>query len=284
VRYASGVSVGAFSNTTLLLVAHGSTVNAESATAPLKHAAAISQLDVFADVRVCFWKQPPFIRETFEAIQSPRVFVVPLFLSDGYFTQDIIPRELGLRASRAGKVVCYTPPIGTSARMTDVILSRAAEAVRTADPPPESETALVLAAHGTEKNSDSRGAAEWHAGRIRGLNRFAEVHAAFMEEEPRIIDITRLTRPKNIIVVPFFISDGLHAREDVPVLLGEEPETVRQRLRDAKPTFINPTARGGKLLWYSSSIGTAPLVTEVIMDRVREAGNSLNQFQPGGRI
>ncbi len=154
--------------------------------------------------------------------------------------------------------------------MTDVILSRASEVINSSARPANSETALVLAAHGTEKNSDSRQAAEWHVARIRALNRFAEVHAAFMEEEPRISDTTRFTRAANIIVVPFFISDGLHAREDVPVLLGESPETIQQRLRAGEPTFINPTARDGKLIWYSASIGTAPLVTEVILDRVKE--------------
>jgi len=271
-----------FSDATLLLIAHGSTVNAESAIAPLKHAATLEQSHVFSDVRVCFWQQPPFIRETLASVQSPGVFIVPVFLSDGYFTTEIIPRELGFPTAsneamprvdrRSNQTLFYTQPIGTSARMTDVILARAVEVIaQTGNSIPDSATALVLAAHGTSRNSDSRRAAEWHVQRIRSLNRFAEVHTAFMEEEPRIRDTVRFTNAPNIIVVPFFISDGQHAREDVPVLLGESPDAVQQRLRSNEPTFINPTERGGKRIWYSASIGTAPLVAEVILDRVREA-------------
>ncbi len=278
-----------FSDATLLLIAHGSTVNAESAIAPLQHAAALDQMRQFKEVRVCFWKQPPFIREALKSIQSRRVFAVPLFLSDGYFTTQIIPRELGLVEKpgetaapvqqRGKQTLFYAAPIGTSPRMTDVILARVHEILRTTSCAPQlSDTSLVLAAHGTNKNSDSRRTAEWHVGRIRAMNQFMDVHAAFMEEQPGISDTTRITTARQIVVVPFFISDGQHAREDVPVLLGESDAIVQQRLHSGEPTFINPTDRDGKRIWYSASIGTAPLVTEVIMDRVREAARgAVNQ-------
>ena len=72
-------------------------------------------------------------------------------------------------------------------------------------------------------------------------------------------------------MVPFFISDGLHSYEDIPVMLGEPERVVQERLKSGQPTWRNPTERKGKRLWYSASIGTEPLIADVILERVREA-------------
>ena len=76
-------------------------------------------------------------------------------------------------------------------------------------------------------------------------------------------------------MVPFFISDGLHTQEDIPVLLGEPEQIVRQRLQNGQPAWQNPCEINGKLVWYSRSVGTDPLVAEVILERVREAADAL---------
>jgi sirohydrochlorin cobaltochelatase len=73
------------------------------------------------------------------------------------------------------------------------------------------------------------------------------------------------------VVVPFFISDGLHAVEDIPVLLGEPTELVKERLAASQPAWRNPTEKNGKRVWYSSAIGSEPLLAEVILQRAREA-------------
>lgn len=93
----------------------------------------------------------------------------------------------------------------------------------------------------------------------------------FMEEEPRIKGCHLLALTKYCVVVPFFISDGLHAVEDIPVLLGEPERLVKERLAAGQPTWRNPTEIHGKLFWYSSSVGTEPLLADVILERVREA-------------
>ena len=45
-----------------------------------------------------------------------------------------------------------------------------------------------------------------------------------MEETPFIADWDKLAPTPNVVVVPFFISDGLHSYQDIPVLLGIEAE------------------------------------------------------------
>ena len=92
-----------------------------------------------------------------------------------------------------------------------------------------------------------------------------------MEETPSVEACYDLAETKNIVMVPFFISDGLHSFEDIPVMLGETEKRVQQRLREGQPTWVNPTERRGKRLWYSGSIGTEPFIAEVILERVREA-------------
>jgi sirohydrochlorin cobaltochelatase len=80
-----------------------------------------------------------------------------------------------------------------------------------------------------------------------------------------------LTSARNLVVVPFFISDGLHSYQDIPVLLGEPERIVRERLRNGQPTWRNPTERRGKLVWYARSVGTEPRLADVILELVEQA-------------
>jgi sirohydrochlorin cobaltochelatase len=106
---------------------------------------------------------------------------------------------------------------------------------------------------------------------IRARGEYAEVHAVFMEEDPRIGDCYTMAQSRNIVMVPFFISDGLHSYEDIPVMLGEPERIVQKRYREGQPTWRNPTEKKGKLVWYSRSIGNEPHLPDVVLERVREA-------------
>ena len=232
----------------------------------------------------CFWKLEPGISGVLRGVFTPRVFVVPLFISEGYFTEEVIPRELGLFAKgqtdfprvqqRDKQILYYCGPIGTHQSMTNVILARARDIVQqhpSSRQPKPGDTALFIAGHGTGNNENSRKAIERQVELIRARNEYAEVHPVFMEEEPRIGDCYRMAKAANLIVVPFFISDGLHSYEDIPVMLGEPEAVVQERLNRRQPTWRNPTARQGKLLWYTMSIGSEPHIADVILERVREA-------------
>ena len=145
--------------------------------------------------------------------------------------------------------------------MTDVLLARARDIIQM-HPAPHlprpGATALFIAGHGTGNNENSRRAIERQVDLIRARSIYAEVHAVFMEEDPRVGDCYGLACANNIVMVPFFISDGLHSYEDIPVMLGEPKRAVEDRLKAGQPTWRNPTERKGKRLWYSASIGSAP--------------------------
>ena len=77
-------------------------------------------------------------------------------------------------------------------------------------------------------------------------------------EEPRIAACYDLAQVKNLVVVPFFISDGLHSAEDIPILLGERESAVRERIENGQPGWRNPTEKRGKRVWYARGVGTEP--------------------------
>ncbi|MBI5799488.1 MAG: cobalamin biosynthesis protein CbiX [Verrucomicrobia bacterium] len=278
-----------FQDAALVLVGHGSTLNADSAAPTHQHAEELRRRGLFAQVVACFWKEEPSVCGVLRGVFAPRVFIVPLFISEGYFTEEVIPRELGFCQTgqsefprvqqRGGQTLHYCGPVGTHASMTGVLLSRAhavVEAHPVPAPPKPADTALFIAGHGTGNNENSRKAIERQVELIRARGEYAEVHPVFMEEEPRIGDCWGLAQARNLVMVPFFISDGLHSFEDIPVMLGEPAALVQERLRGGQPAWRNPTERHGKRLWYAPSIGSEPLLAEVVLERVREAS--------GGRL
>ena len=109
---------------------------------------------------------------------------------------------------------------------------------------------------------------------IRAQGIYTNVHAIFLEESPRIPECYALAQTKNLVVVPFFISDGLHTQEDIPVLLGETKKNIGERLAAGQPVWRNPMERNGKLVWYSSAVGTEPGIADVILERVSDAAKS----------
>jgi len=84
-----------------------------------------------------------------------------------------------------------------------------------------------------------------------------------MEEAPFIADWDQLTPSDRVVVVPFFIADGLHSYEDIPQLMGLIEEGGRNK------DFDVPAQLRGKTLWYARSIGNQATLTEVILDLVR---------------
>jgi sirohydrochlorin cobaltochelatase len=274
----AGVNGDLFSDAALVVLGHGTTQNENSAAPVRQQAAELRRRKLFAAVHEAFWKQDPQIQDVLAGISAPRVFIVPLFISEGYFSRDVIPRGLGLGENWKRKTEhaewLYCQPVGTHDCMTGVLLARAREIVERFPfpraPRPE-EVTLFIAGHGTEKSGHSRRAIERQAEQLRARNLYADVQAIYLEESPRVGDCYALARTKYVVVVPFFISDGLHTQEDIPVLLGEARGAVQRRLAAGQAAWRNPTETNGRLVWYSAAIGSEPLLAEVILERVREA-------------
>jgi len=257
----------------LILLGHGSTVNPDSSAPTLLHADEIKRRGLFGEVACAFWKEEPSFRQALDLIESPEVYIVPNFISEGYFTQKIIPRELGLdgpltqlpaRPCLPARTLKYCEPVGNHPGMTELLLHRAREVAPGIDP---REASLVIVGHGTSLNENSGLAVKEQVARIQARGQYAEVHGMFMEEAPFVTDWQKQTTAPHVIVVPFFVSDGLHSYQDIPVLLGIEKEPGAAA-SSAEVFRRNPYLIGGRRLYYSSAIGTDPLFAGVILDQV----------------
>jgi sirohydrochlorin cobaltochelatase len=255
----------------LLIIGHGSTLNPDSSAPTHAQADELRKCGVFDEVVCAFWKEEPSLREALYMIASDFIWVVPNFISEGYFTREVLPRELQLEGSvtrRNGKTIVYCDPVGSHSSMTRLLVKRADEVALGVR---RSETSLIVAGHGTSLNDLSRKAIELQVARIRdGGHGFAEVLDAYMEEEPFVAKWHEFSRAPNVVVVPFFIADGLHSYQDIPVLLGLESKPTAA----ASETDVfrqNPYEIRGRRVYYTSAIGTEPLMAGVILDQVYES-------------
>jgi sirohydrochlorin cobaltochelatase len=262
-----------FSSAALLIVGHGSSVNADSSVPTHAHAAEIRRRGIFDEVACCFWKEEPSLRDALLLFDDPAVreiYVVPNFISEGYFTQTVIPRELELTGRLTerinGQLWKYCEPVGNHHSMTELLLQRAQEA---APGVPPNETTLLIVGHGTDLNDNSALAAKREVEAIRELGLYAEVLNVYMEEPPLVADWAKLTQTPHVVVVPFFISDGLHSYEDIPVLLGiqAEPRGASAPRKQCDVFRGEPYHVHGRSLYYASSIGTEPRFADLIVEQ-----------------
>jgi sirohydrochlorin cobaltochelatase len=237
----------------LVIVGHGSHLNGDSALPVYQHADRIRETGEFDEVVECFWKEEPSMRHVRDTVESADVYVVPAFISEGYFTQQVIPRELGLTGpeTRDGdKTIRYAGPLGTFEGMPDVILERTDDLMRGKEI--SGRTALVLLGHGTDLNKNSGGVIYLNAGRIRERGIYDLVEVGFLDQEPEIGSVVDGVEAENVILIPLFIAEGWHTRETIPEDLGLTGEV---------------TVREDKTIYYGAPVGTHPSMASLISAR-----------------
>jgi sirohydrochlorin cobaltochelatase len=265
----------------LVIVAHGSHLNPDSSTPTYDHADTIRAAGVFDEVATGFWKEEPHFREVLRTVDSEEAYVVPLFISEGYFTEQVIPRELRLdfeveqwdsdgtsadyttlTPADLDKTVHYCGPVGTHDAMTDVIVRRA-ESV-TGDSDVGDGFGLAVVGHGTKRNENSAKAIRYHTERIRERDRFDEVQNLYMDEDPEVDDVTDFFESDDVVVVPLFVADGYHTQEDIPEDMGLTD--------DYRTGWETPTEVDDTRVWYAGAVGTEPLMADVVLERAVDAG------------
>ena len=240
----------------LVIVGHGSHLNEDSSLPVYEHAQRIRETGEFDEVVECFWKEEPSMRHVLDTVEADEVYVVPAFISEGYFTQQVIPRELGLEGPvtrKGSRTVRYAGPLGTFEGMPDVILERVGDLMRGKET--SGRTALVLLGHGTDLNKNSGSVIYLNAGRIRERGLYDLVEVGFLDQEPEIGAVVEEVAARNVILIPVFIAEGWHTRETIPEDLGLTGEI---------------TVRGDKAIFYGAPVGTHPSMANLIAARARE--------------
>jgi sirohydrochlorin cobaltochelatase len=241
----------------LVIVGHGSHLNEDSSLPVYEHAARIREAGEYDEVVECFWKEEPSMRHVLDTVEAEDVCVVPAFISEGYFTQQVIPRELGLTGpvtQNDGKTVRYAGPLGTFEGMADVILERAGDLLKGKEIPP-GRRALVLLGHGTDLNKNSGGVIYLNAERTRERDLYDLVEVGFLDQVPEIGEVVENVEAENVVLIPVFIAEGWHTHETIPEDLSLTGEV---------------TVREDKTIYYGAPVGTHPSMAGLISARARE--------------
>lgn len=238
----------------LVLIGHGSHLHSESAWAVHHYAQVLRAQGLFAEVVEGYWKEEPSLRQVLKTVQFSDVTIVPVVLSEGHFSEMVLPRELGLGHQgpipaqgvtrvMGGRTVHYTRPYGAHQAMQEVIVARAQESGAEFGP----DAALVLLGRGT---AHSNRTLLHHAQTLAASGLFGEVLPLFGDElSPHW---RTQVAARRVMVVPFL------AAEDVvlPARLGLAGEQ---------------THFGEQTVYYTPPVGTHPLAAQVLGRLVAEA-------------
>ena len=234
--------------TALVIAGHGSTKNAGSRKPICATVQEIRRRELYDRVVCALWKEEPHVSTRLDTLDADDITIVPYFMSAGYYTDNVIPREMKLTGAltlRDGKTIRYTPPIGTHPAMANLIVQRAHEAgAGPAD-------TLVLLGHGTRRNKRSADTIEAQAARVRDRGIFASVLTAFIDQDPHISGVFERADTARIVMVPYFAADGWHVTETIPADLAMESGKVE---------------RDGKTLFYAGAVGSEPSIVEIVLE------------------
>ncbi len=254
----------------LVLIGHGSHLNADSAQAVYDYADLLRARGYFDEVLEGYWKEEPSLRQILRTTKATDVTVIPMFISEGYFTETVIPREMnlghqgpvpveGIVRQIGGRTVRYMLPYGVHPKMTELLLERAHEAC----PDISSEdTGLLIIGHGTTRNTNSSKVVYDNADRLRKMGVFKEVHALFLDQEPKINNWQERFSSRKVVMIPFFTAEGWHTQETIPEDLG---------LSGQISLFDQHTA------YYGMPVGTHPGITDVILEVAQSAAQHSTQ-------
>ncbi|MXY87738.1 MAG: hypothetical protein F4Y92_02620 [Dehalococcoidia bacterium] len=229
----------------LVLAGHGSHLNARSSEAVRAHARSLAGDGDWDEVLVAFWKEEPALSRALDGCTATDVTVVPVFMSEGYFTGEVIPAEMGLDGPLTrceGRAIRCTRPVGVHPALAGLVVERALEAGASRG------DAIFVLGHGTRRNQGSSSAVQEQVERVRANGPFAEVAAVFTDQDPNIASIPDLAGERNAVVVPFFASEGWHVGQ--------------------------VAANGARAVRYTDPVGTHPGIAAVIRDLALEAARA----------
>jgi sirohydrochlorin cobaltochelatase len=249
------------SQISLVLAGHGSHISPNTAGIVWRYVDQLRRWGVADEITACFWKEEPFFNHALDTVTADTIVIVPVFTAQGYFTQTVIPSEMGLDGAityKNGKSIHYTPTIGEHPYLSTIVQERVTDTLANENLNPD-DTAVTVIGHGTRRNKSSRDATRHQANLIRKGNFVAEVVDVYLDDDPDIQSLYQSTSAKNVIAIPYFLAEGSHVTIDVPDALGIEygnyPDTVNSRT-----------------VFYTPPIGTDDAICRVILELARDTG------------
>lgn len=252
--------------TALILAGHGSHISADTAGLVWGYVDQLRAWGVADEITACFWKELPSFRDVLRGITADQIVIVPVFTAQGYFSQTIIPAEMGLTGDitgRDGQTIHYTRTLGEHPALGDIVRERVNAALTEHNLNP-ADVAVAVIGHGTPRSSASRDAAREQADALRQAELVGEVVAVYLDDDPDIPSIYDTTSAAHIIAVPYFLAYGSHVMQDVPAALGIEPVHTPQNVNN-------------RTVIYTPPVGTADAICRVIIELARDSGLAFNR-------
>jgi sirohydrochlorin cobaltochelatase len=254
--------------TALILAGHGSHISPETAGIVWEQVDKLRALGVADEVTAAFWKETPSFHSVIDTLAAEDVTILPLFTAQGYFTQTVIPAEMGLTGRvtrRDGRTIRYAPTLSEHPYLARIVRSRVTDALARSGAD-ASEVAVAIIGHGTRRSAESRRATQEQAEAVRDLA--AETLAVYLDDSPSIPDIFRLTDRPVILAVPFFLALGSHTTIDVPAELGLAPGETAGQVH-------------GRAVYYTLPVGVGSDLDAAVLEIARDSGAPLKEPVPG---
>ena len=226
-----------------LIVAHG------SPSAPERPAADLSKLADNVARRLPGWQVEGatlagqgILQAAIETLLPTKPIIYPLFMSDGWFVSDALPRRLGQLQQGIYEVM---PPFGQDPALPALCLKKVRAAAVKAGFTTQ-EATLLIAAHGSGSDPRPRRVVTQVADSLARAGAFRAVRVGFLEQETYLREAARDAGPA--ICLPFFAGRAGHLQIDLPEALtaaeftgpvlepvgawSESPEIIAQALQD----------------------------------------------------
>lgn len=147
-----------------------------------------------------------------EGLANPLVY--PLFLANGFFMANVLPKRL----ARSVPGATILPPFGMDAAVIDLVAEALCSAANDAGYA-QDETNVLLAAHGSEMFPASRLSTQQLATDMASRTAFKTIAVGFIEEAPLIEEAA--SGLGQSICLPLFALSASHASIDVPEALAK---------------------------------------------------------------
>lgn len=273
---AKSTATAPYGKAALLLAAHGSPGTRGGRTSTRKHAETIAELGLFAEVAAGFLTEKPFVDGVLKSLEAPEILMVPNMAAAGYIFTHKLPLALGLTGRVTERIgpkgrqrIVLADPVGTHPLITRIVANMVKAALRENACDPQ-DTTVVLVGHGSTKSRESFTRTKAVAGELAAYGLGAPVVPAFLEEAPFVTDWRGLSDAPTLVFVPFLISDGFHASQDIPLAIGFNPAAAGFQEKLAHGS-INETLVDGRRVLYLPAVGDAPDMVDIILARAKQA-------------
>ncbi|MCF8466309.1 MAG: hypothetical protein K9G33_02815 [Sneathiella sp.] len=246
------------SRPSVILIAHGSRLSDDAHEAAVRHALTLRQSNRYGFVDVCFLAT----QKNLPNLPKGEIFLLPFFMSNGYFVAKCIPELFGLENGRRIELdrhIYQCEALGTDPELADIIVTMGEEVCRDQSDDPK-HVHLVLVAHGSEKSRASSEATYLQRKAVESKKKFAAVSVAFLNERPYLEDWL-LEQPDDglpLVLVGLFAADGPHAAEDVPSGISN------WRAKSSSPVNAH----------YAGAVGVRPEIVRLIQHSISRCASA----------